>query len=147
MASLVTGLLQGTDQIRRSVWVVVDPVDVVTSQRVLAPLKVRLKDSTAGPIAGRSGVYCFTDLRLPAAKYTVEVTPLREAGGAYFAAQKEFTLAPIPDTGAPLTRNFVTVDLLPRPAYPFAANATLARGRLATASTGAGIAGAQIHLL
>lgn len=133
------------DLVERSVWVVIDPRDFVTAARVTAPLRVRLKDVTAAPIVGRSGVYCFTDLDLPAASYTVRAEPLvRER---YFEAERDFVLETIPVPAQPLKRNLVSLDLLPRPAYPFAEGATLARGRLVTASDATGIGGAHIRVI
>jgi hypothetical protein len=147
MASLAPGpLFPGADEIKRSVWVVVDPIDLVTGQRILTPLSVRLKDVSAQPITGRSGVYCFTDLHLPEARYTIQVAPWREGRDHYFQAQQDFDLHSIPDSGAPVARNPVSIALLPRPAYPFAAGVTLARGRLITASVHSGLAGADIRL-
>jgi hypothetical protein len=148
MATVVIGrFFFGPDQLERSVWVVVDPRDFVTGQRVLTPLRVQLKDVIAEPITARSRVYCFTDLRLPAANYTVQVEPLLEGRDYYFPAQKAFALELIPVPGAPLNRNRVELTLLPRPAYPFTGQATLARSRLVKASDGSGIAGAQIFLI
>jgi hypothetical protein len=134
------------DTIQRSVWVVVDPRDVVTGARVIAPLEVRLRDVTAAPIVGRSGVYCFTDLDLPAGAYTVSIRA-RGGSGQYFEAQQDFVLAEVPVAAQPLNRNLVSIDLLPRPAYPFANGTTLARGRLVTASDGTAIGGADVVLI
>jgi hypothetical protein len=135
------------DQLTRSVWVVVDPRDAATGERVAAPLLVRLRDVAAQPILSRAGVYCFTDLNLAAAKYIVDVQPLAGAQSSYFAAEKEFLLQVPPISGRPLERNPVSVDLFPRPAYPFADRTSLARGRLRKASDGASIQGADITLI
>ena len=135
------------DRTTRSVWVVIDPRDVVTGARVPAPLRVTLRNVTARAIVSASGLYCFTDLNLPAAKYVVDVQPLRGAESFYLPAQKEFTLKVPPVIGAPLDRNFLTVDLFPRSAYPFAAGVTLARGRLVKRTNGAVIEGAEVTLL
>jgi hypothetical protein len=148
MGSVSTGGFFFTpDRIERSVWVVVDPQDFVTRQRVLTPLRVKLKDVVAEPIAARSRVYCFMDLRLPAANYTVQVQALLDGRNYYFPAEKDFALQTIPIPGKALNRNRVAVELLPRPAYPFTAQATLARGRLVKTSDGSGIFGAQIFLI
>jgi hypothetical protein len=135
------------DRLERSVWVVVDPRDVVTGQRVRVPVEARLRDVPAAPIAGLSGVYCFTDLGLPAGTYVVQVRPGRADRVLYFDGETPFTLAPVPVAGQPLNRNLVRVELLPRPAYPFADVATLARGRLVRASDRTGIDGARIVLI
>jgi hypothetical protein len=134
------------DTLTRSVWVVVDPRDAVTGARVIAPLLVRLQDVAAQPILSRAGVYCFTDLNLAPAKYVVEVQPRAQAQSSYFGAEKEFLLQVPPVGGKPLERNPVSVDLFPRPAYPFADLTSLARGRLRKASDGAPIEGADITL-
>src|SRR5258708_30892850 len=132
------------DTLERSVWVVVDPRDAVTGRRVLDPLRVRLKNVSAEPIAARSGVYCFVDLRVAPAKYTVQVEPLLDG---YFSAEAEFALEAIPVAGAPLKRNPVTVNLFPRPAYALGEQTTVARGRLVRASNGAPVGGALVGLL
>src|SRR6266480_6557563 len=108
-----------SDKFARSVWVVVDPRDAVTGQRVPVPLEVRLKDVAAAPIAARSGIYCFTDLKLAAGNYTVQVKPLKDDRSKYFDVEKQFSLDPIPLPAQPLKRNPVQVDLLPRTNYPF----------------------------
>lgn len=135
------------DRITRSVWVVVDPRDVVTGARVLAPMRVTMRNVAARPILSASGLYCFTDLNLPAAKYVVDVQPLMSAESFYFPAQKEFTLKVPPVSGAPLDRNLLTVDLFPRGAYPFASGVTLTRGRLVKRSNGAVVTGAEVRLV
>src|SRR5262245_14362904 len=135
----------GADKTSRSVWVVVDPKDFVTGSRVTSPLRVRLKDVTAEPIAARSGVYCFNDLNLPAAKYTVQIKPARP--DRYFDSETTFTLTTIPVLSPPLSRNPVLVQLMPRPSYPFDAQATLARGRLIKDSDSSPIPDAQIFLI
>lgn len=137
----------GSDRIARSVSVVVDPRDFVTGGRVSGPLQVRLKDVAAEPIAARSGVYCFIDLKLTPADYTVQVRPLIREGARYFDAEKQFTFGLVPIPADALKRNPVTIDLLPRPAYPFDAQATLARGRLLRASNKSPIEHAQIVLI
>ena len=137
----------GSDNLERSVWVVIDPRDFVTGARVPMPLQVRLKDVTTEPIAVRSGVYCFMDLKLAAAKYTVQVRPLRSDMARFFDAEQEFTLAVVPVPAQPLKRNLVPVNLLPRPGYPFDGQATLARGRLLKASNHSPIEGARISLI
>lgn len=134
------------DNLERSVWVVVDPRDFVTGARVLVPLQVRLKNVAAEPIAGRSGVYCFTDLNLAPADYTVQVRPLPSDSDRFFNAEKKFTLQSVPVPAQPLKRNPVSIDLLPRPAYPFDGQATLVRGRLLKKSDGSPIEAAQVSL-
>jgi hypothetical protein len=135
------------DLLERSVWVVVDPRDFVTGQRLTARVKTSLLNVTAEPIEGRARVYCFIDLDLPAGAYTARVE-LRGADRAYyFDGATEFMLDVIPLPGQPLKRNPVRVELLPRPAYPFAAEATLARGRVLRTSDGTGIAGASLFLI
>ena len=135
------------DRLERSVWVVVDPRDFVANQRMAVPVQARLKDVTAVPIAGLSGVYCFTDLGLPAGTYTAQVQPRLVDRARYFDGETEFALAVVPVPGQPLRRNPVAVELLPRPAYPFTDQATLARGRLVTASDGSGVEGARVFLI
>lgn len=148
MSDPVSGqVFYAADKLERSVWVVVDPRDFVTGARVPVPLQVRLKDLTAEPIAARSSVYCFIDLDLPAADYTVQVRPLINGRDRYFDAEEKFTLAVVPVPAQPLKRNPVSVELLPRPAYPFDAQATLARGRLLKASDASPIEDAQIFLI
>lgn len=137
----------GSDFLTRSVWVVVDPRDFVTGTRVTAPLQVRLKDITAAPIAVRSRVYCFTDLNLPAADYTVQVSPTGPYRNLYLDAEKQFTLTPVPVPGQSLNRNSVVVQMMPRPSYQFDALSTLARGRLLKASDASPIPDAQIFLI
>jgi hypothetical protein len=139
--------VESPDRLERSVWVVVEPRDVVTGLRATTSLRVRIRDVDAVPIAARSGVFCFTDLDLPAANYTVDVEPVLGDRARYFRAEQTFVLETIPVAGQPLQRNPVTVDLLPRPAYPFSAQTTLARGRLVAASDGAGVEGALIFLI
>ena len=137
-----------SDRLERSVWVVVDPRDFVTSQRMTVPVQARLKDVSAEPIVGLSGVYCFTDLGLPAGNYTAQVQPRVADRALYFDGETEFALAVVPVPGQPLQRNPVAVELLPRPAYPFTDNATLARGRLVRASDEeTGVEGARIFLI
>jgi hypothetical protein len=135
------------DNLERSVWIVVDPRDFVTGARVLVPLQVRLKDVSAEPIAARSGVYCFTDLNLAPADYTVQVRPVPSDSDRFFNAEKKFALQSVPVPAQPLKRNPVSIDLLPRPAYPFDAQTTLARGRLLKASDASPIEDAQIFLV
>jgi hypothetical protein len=147
MADPVALTVEEPERTERSVWVVVDPRDFVTGQRVAVPLRVRLEDVTAQPIVGRSGVYCFTDLDLPAASYTVHVQPLSPNRDHLFDEDVEFLLETIPIPAQPLKRNPVTVTLLPRPAYLFPDQATLARGRLVKASDATGVARAQIFLI
>lgn len=130
----------------RSVWVVIDPRDAVTGSRVPVPLQVRLKDVAAEPIAARSGVYCFMDLKLTAANYTVQIRSINERG-RYFDAEKQFSLAVVPVPAQPLKRNPVEIDLLPRPAYPFDGQSTLARGRLLKTSDASPIEAAQVFLI
>jgi hypothetical protein len=137
----------GSDNLERSVSVVIEPRDFVTGGRVPVPLQVRLKDVAAEPIAARSGVYCFTDLKLPAADYTVQVRPLGSDMDRFFDAEQPFTLEVVPVPAQPLKRNLVPVILMPRPGYPFDGQATLARGRLLKASNRSPIAGAQIMLI
>ena len=135
------------DRITRSVWVVVDPRDAVTGTRVTLPLDVRIRRVEARPIFARSGVYCFTDLNVPAAKYVVDVEPGATAAAAYFAAEREFTLKVPGGATPPLDRNPVTVELLPRPGYPFGDRVSTARGRLVRLSSGAAVGGAAIDLV
>src|SRR5687768_4022128 len=125
-----TPVFFGSDQIQRSVWVVIDPRDAVTGRRVPVPLEVRLKDVAAMPIAAYSGVYCFTDLSLPAGNYTVQVKELNNDRTRYFDVEKQFALTPIPPPADPQKRNLVEVKLLPRTSYPFDSQTTLVRGRL-----------------
>jgi hypothetical protein len=148
MATPVIGLaFVDPDVTERSVWVVIDPIDGVTGQRLRVPLDVRLVDVTAAPIAGLSGVYCFIDLDLAPDTYTARVTPLRAERTYFFDGETEFPLHAVPLPGQPLDRNVVTVTLLPRPAYPFSSATTLARGRLVRASDGSGISAARIDLV
>jgi hypothetical protein len=148
MADPIPGqVFYGPDRLERSVWVVIDPRDFVTGGRVPGQLQVRLKDVAAEPIAARSGVYCFTNLNLPSANYTVQVRPSNSDRGRYFDAEKQFALAVVPVPAQPLKRNPVSVDLLPRPGYPFDGQATLARGRLLKDSDGSPVGGAQIFLI
>src|SRR5258708_24105331 len=95
----------GSDRLERSVWVVVDPRDFVTGGRVPVPLEVRLKDVAAEPIAARSGVYCFTDLNLPSATYTVQVRPSSTDRARYFDAEQQVALADVPVPAQPFKRN------------------------------------------
>jgi hypothetical protein len=131
---------------QRSVWVVVDPRDFVTGRRMTAPVHVELRDVDAEPIQGLSGVYCFTDLKLPAGPYRAVVQPRQADRARYFDGDATFALAVVPVPGQPLQRNTVTVTLFPRPGYPFA-GATLARGRLVKASDATPIDGARIVLI
>lgn len=158
MADIAPGLVFfAPDKTSRSVWAVIDPKDLVTGKRVTSPLQVQLRDVNAPidgdpiaakPIAARSGVYCFTDLKLPATDYIVEVKPLGSDRTRYFDSRKQFTLATIPLPAQPLERNPVPVELLPRPSYPFDAKATLARGRLVKESdTTSPIPDAEIFLI
>jgi hypothetical protein len=148
MATPTAGLVFfAPDRLERSVWVVIDPRDAVTGERLRAPVDAELVDVTAEPIAGLSGVYCFTDLSLPAGPYTAQVRPRAAARAWYFEGQTGFALNVVPVPGQPLNRNVVTVSLLPRPAYPFAAGTTLARGRLVRASDASALAGARIDLI
>ena len=142
-----TPVFFGSDNITRSVWVVVDPRDAVTGNRVPVPLQVRLKDVAAQPIANGSGVYCFTDLKLAAGNYVVQVEPLKADRSRYFDAEKPFALNPVPIPAQPLNRNTVVVQLLPRSGYPFDSQTTLVRGRLVKASNSLPIANAQIFLI
>lgn len=143
-------VFSGSDTTTRSVWVVVDPRDVVTGTRVPVPLEVQLRDAAANPIAAipiatRSGVYCFIDLNLAAGNYKVQVEAAKENRSRYLKTEKEFALTPIPPPQT-LKRNLVEVQLLPRSAYPFEAQATLARGRLVKASDKSPIENAEIFL-
>jgi hypothetical protein len=147
MATPISPVFFGADTLERSVWVVIDPRDFVTGERMVTPVIARLKDVTAEPIAGRSGVYCFMDLNLPAGTYTAQVQPRPAQRGYYFDGEASFTLATVPVPGQPLNRNRVLVELLPRPAYVFADGATLARGRLVRASDETGIDRARIFLI
>lgn len=158
MADIAPGkVFFAPDKTSRSVWVVIDPKDLVTGARVTSALQVQLRDVNAPidaepiaakPIAARSGVYCFTDLKLPATDYFVEVKPVSSDRDRYFDIRTKFTLATIPVPAQPLNRNAVSVELLPRPAYPFDTNATLARGRLVkTSDVASPIPDAQIFLI
>lgn len=147
MANFVpTPVFYGSDNLARSVSIVVDPRDAVTGDRVPVPLEVRLKDVAAEPIAARSGVYCFTDLKLAAGNYTVQVRPQKNDRSRYFDAEQLFAFDPIPLPAEPLKRNPVQVKLLPRTSYPFDVLTTLARGRIVKASNGLPIENAQIFL-
>jgi hypothetical protein len=137
----------GPDTLQRSVWVVVDPRDFVTGRRMTSPVRVQLDDVTAEPIAGLSGVYCFTDLDLAAGAYTARVQPRLADRNAYFDGETAFALATIPVPGQPLVRNLVVVQLFPRPGYPFGEATTLARGRLVRASDVSAIEGARVFLI
>jgi hypothetical protein len=145
MADL-SAIVQSPDHLTRSVWIVVDPRDLVTGQRVTAPLRVRLDGQSARPIATVSGVYCFTDLNVAAGNYTVQVEPLTGNRGQYFRATQPLNLVVVPVPGNPLQRNPITIQLLPRPAYPFGDGATLARGRLVKASDMTALEGALVRL-
>jgi hypothetical protein len=147
MAFVPPQVFQGSDQAQRSVWVVVDPRDAVTGGRVSDPLLVNIAGVAAKPIAALSGVYCFTDLKLPADNYTVEVKPDVANRNFYFAAEVQFNLVVVPLPAEPLKRNAVPVQLLPRPAYPFSGQATLARGALVKSSDASPIEHAQIFLI
>ena len=140
-------VFSGSDNVTRSVWVVVDPRDAVTGSRVPVPLQVRLKDVVAQPISSPAGVYCFTDLKLAAGNYVVQVQPLPSDRGRYFDAEKQFLLEPIPIPGQVLKRNPVLVELLPRTGYPFDSQTTLVRGRLVKASNALPIEKAQVFLI
>lgn len=147
MANFVpTPVFYGSDNLARSVSIVVDPRDAVTGDRVPVPLEVRLKNVAAEPIAARSGVYCFTDLKLAAGNYTVQVRPQKNDRSRYFDAEQLFPFDPNPLPAEPLKRNPVQVKLLPRTSYPFDAQTTLARGRIVKASNGLFIDDAQIFL-
>lgn len=135
------------DRLQRSVWVVIEPRDFVTARRMTTPVRVTLDGVTARAIAGLSGVYGFTDLDVAAEPYTARVEPAPAQRQAYFDGERSFVLATVPVPNQPLNRNFVTVDLLPRPGYPFGELATLARGRLVRASDAAPVANARIVLL
>jgi len=142
-----TPVFFGSDLLGRSVWVVVDPRDVVTGRRLTVPLEVRLKDVAAEPIATYSGVYCFTDLKLtPGTNYTVQVKPLKDERTRYFDGEQPFTLAQVPPPVNPVKRNLVEVKLLPRTSYLFEPQTTLARGRLVKASDKTPIENADIFL-
>lgn len=147
MAFVPPQVFQGSDQAQRSVWVVVDPRDSVTGNRVGDPLQVNIEGVAARPIAAQSGLYCFTDLKLPAANYTVQVKPDVATRNRYFDAEVQFNLVVVPLPAQPLQRNAVAVQLLPRPAYPFAGQATLARGALVKSSDASPIENAQIFLI
>jgi hypothetical protein len=136
----------GSDNLARSVSIVVDPRDAVTGDRVPVPLEVQIKDVAAKPIAARSGVYCFIDLKLAAGNYTVQVRPQKNDRSRYFDAEQLFPFDPVPPPATPLKRNPVQVKLLPRTSYPFEALTTLARGRIVKASNGLPIENAQIFL-
>jgi len=136
-----------SDQTQRSVWVVVDPRDLVTGARVTSSLQVRLKDQTAEPIAARSGVYCFTDLNLPPAEYIVQIKPLTRDGDRYLDTETKFTLETVPNAAQPLKRNPVVVNLMPSPTYPFDGLATLARGQLVKTSDSTPVKDAKIFLI
>ena len=98
------------------------------------------------PIAAYSGVYCFTDLSLPAGNYTVQVKELNNDRTRYFDVEKQFALTPIPPPADPQKRNLVEVKLLPRTSYPFDSQTTLVRGRLLKASDKTPVPNAQILL-
>jgi hypothetical protein len=140
-------LFVGADRFQESVWVVVDPRDVVTKDRVAEPLGVGLQGVTAAPVAARSGVYCFLDLALPPARYVVQVRPLGHGKPRYFDAATDIDLVTVPVPGQPLARNPIVVQLFPRPEYPFDAERTLLRGRLVKASDQTAVAGATVGLI
>ena len=139
-------IVQSPDRVTRSVWVAVDPQDLVTGRRVTAPLRVRMEGQAARPVSALSGVYCFNDLNLAPDAYTVQVEPITGNRGHYFLATKPLVLAVVPVPGSPLVRNPITIQLLPRPSYPFGDGATLARGRLVKTSDGTAVAGALVKL-
>jgi hypothetical protein len=145
MAGL-NSIVLSPDHQTRSVWVVVDPQDLVTGLRVTAPLRVRLQGQTARPIATVSGVYCFTDLGLAPDTYTVQVEPIDGNRGQYFRAVQDFNLTTVPVPGNLFLRNPLTIQLLPRPSYPFGDQATLARGQLVKASDNTSVEGALVKL-
>jgi hypothetical protein len=144
--ALTSPVFFAADELERSVWVVVDPRDFVTGRRMTSPLEVRLKNVDAEPIAGLSGVYCFTDLELPAGAHRAEVRPRAADRARYFDGEAAFALAVVPVPGQLLLRNPVVVEMLPRPSYPFA-GATLARGRLVKASDKSAVAGARVFFI
>ena len=74
------------------------------------PLEVRLKDVAAEPIASYSGIYCFTDLKLAAGNYTLQISSAKSNPDRYFDVEKQFTLTPIPPATDPLKRNLVEVN-------------------------------------
>jgi hypothetical protein len=141
-----SAIVQSPDRLTRSVWVAVDPQDLVTGRRVTAPLRVRVEGQVARPVAALSGVYCFNDLNLAPDTYTVQVEPVTGNRGDYFLATKTLNLTAVPVPGTPLRRNPITIQLLPRPSYPFGDGATLARGRLVKASDGKASEGALVKL-
>jgi hypothetical protein len=139
-------VFHASDFTRRAVWVVIDPRDGVTGDRVSDALDVRLTNVSAVPIIGRSGVYCFTDLELAAGPQRVRVRA-RGPRDRYVDAERTFNVVEVPVAGQPLNRNLVTVDLMPRASYPFSVGTTLARGRLVAASDGTPIPAADIALM
>lgn len=141
-----SAIVQSPDRLTRSVWVVVDPQDLITGRRVTEPLRVRVEGQAARPVSALSGVYCFNDLNLVPDTYIVQVEPITGNRGHYFLATKALALTAVPVAGSPLLRNPITIQLLPRPSYPFGDGATLARGRLVKASDGTAVEGALVKL-
>jgi hypothetical protein len=148
MADLLDALTAlSPDRLERSVWVVIDPRDIVTGRRAIGPLRVRLRGVAAQPIAAPSGVHCFSDLDVPAGNYVALIEPLFGNRARYFDAERGFALGAVPVPGQPLLRNPVEITLLPRPGYPFDSQATLARGRLVRASDASAVGGARVSLV
>ena len=74
--------------------------------------------TAAKPIAARSGVYCFTDLKLPATDYFVEVKPVSSDRDRYFDVVVEYAKADVEDILVKITvtnrgAEAASINLLP----------------------------------
>ncbi len=107
-------------------------IDELTEQGLAVPVRLRLRERPGlRPSRNPSGYYLFNDL--PAGRYTVVLELggdelfLRPRLGEPWSQTLERRVAiPLPDPLAPV----VELRMVPAPAYPFPATATLIRGRV-----------------
>ena len=81
-----------------------------------------LGDKTYQPVQNLSGYYCFRDM--PPGKYKLIVRSNSVKGDQFFDAEEPPVDIPFIDELDPVRE----VKLIPKPSYPFSANATLIRG-------------------
>lgn len=127
----------------------VQVIDAFTTLPPEVPIRVRLKELlSARPLRSISGFYCFegketvvvdgtprTRTLIPDGNYTLVVESDPIYGNWYFNSESAVVVTSLFPTPVVLPMNpiqppLAVVRLRPTPAYPFAANATLVRGKV-----------------
>lgn len=112
-------------------WLAVSVSDSNYGQLITDNIKVSLEgDKVYKPIQNLSGYYCFIDSLLPG-KYKLIVQSNGVKRDQFFNEEISLEIPPITDESNRYKEVKVQdVKLIPKPSYPFPANATLIRGRV-----------------